>query len=484
MASAKRVVKVMNGGEISFNLVRTPDPVKMNHSEEGDELSLYNDGDDITRKKLKTVVNEIYGIQKFRIRASQRIFSTIVTKMGIKPGEKIYVDEKDITNEEVNSHDCEFVKAMDNDENAIKEQKEQQKLEKERGKLMTSLVKEFNKITDGLISVMIKPELMDSFNKSGINKTELTTFSGSKSARMLKQIIDQNRDETSKITDVTMYYLIHEYVSLKNVEDRLIKLLPDRLEEFDVYKYFLKYVRGCGPSMAACILAKLDIYKANSVSSFHMYTGTDVLPDGTGRSRTSPMIQRTYIDKNGVEKIKDSITYDPWIKSKLLGCLADYMVMSGSEIKETDSSTGKRKVNARPKSRYYEIYEEYKNRIKNREKEPVEVVVVKDGKPILDRNGNPKTIKKFTNGHIERMAKRYMIKMFLQDLYIYWSILEGIEVKTPYVQEKLGYQAKLNVLVFDLKDKTGKTYRMIPVLWEPVVVDFVKMNLRFLGKKI
>jgi hypothetical protein len=40
--------------------------------------------------------------------------------------------------------------------------------------------------------------------------------------------------------------------------------------------------------------------------------------------------------------------------------------------------------------------------------------------------------KKFTPGHIHNMSVRYMIKMFLKDLYNAWRKLEGLEVDEDY----------------------------------------------------
>ena len=40
--------------------------------------------------------------------------------------------------------------------------------------------------------------------------------------------------------------------------------------------------------------------------------------------------------------------------------------------------------------------------------------------------------------HRDRAAKRYMIKMFLKDLYVAWRKIEGLPVRVPYAEEYLG----------------------------------------------
>jgi len=40
--------------------------------------------------------------------------------------------------------------------------------------------------------------------------------------------------------------------------------------------------------------------------------------------------------------------------------------------------------------------------------------------------------------HRDRAAKRYMMKMFLKDLYVAWRTVEGLPVREPYAEEYLG----------------------------------------------
>jgi hypothetical protein len=43
-----------------------------------------------------------------------------------------------------------------------------------------------------------------------------------------------------------------------------------------------------------------------------------------------------------------------------------------------------------------------------------------------------------SKGHRDLAAKRYMVKMFLRDLYVAWRTLEGLPVRVPYSEEYLG----------------------------------------------
>ncbi len=43
-----------------------------------------------------------------------------------------------------------------------------------------------------------------------------------------------------------------------------------------------------------------------------------------------------------------------------------------------------------------------------------------------------------TPGHRKNMAIRYMVKMFLKDLWVAWRTLEGLPVTPDYAEAKLG----------------------------------------------
>jgi hypothetical protein len=84
------------------------------------------------------------------------------------------------------------------------------------------------------------------------------------------------------------------------------------------------------------------------------------------------------------------------------------------------------------------------------------------GNPVLDENGNKQYITSskyaqcyvdylhrlnnradkdtLTDAHKHSMANRYMIKMFIRDLWVTWREYENYEVSEPYEVAKLGYK--------------------------------------------
>jgi len=198
------------------------------------------------------------------------------------------------------------------------------------------------------------------------------------------------------ISNVTELLLAETYLDLVKKENLYIKHIKEIISIFPIWDKFLKDVKGVGEAMAGVIISELDPYKAEYASSFWKYAGLDVTPDGKGRSkRSESLVEIEYIDKKGRKKTRKSITYNPFLKAKLLGVLGTNFLRS--------------------KSKYADIYRNYRNR--------------------LDNHPNHKDKIKL---HKHRMALRYMIKMFLIDLYLAWRELEGLPVHPPYAEAKLG----------------------------------------------
>jgi hypothetical protein len=128
-----------------------------------------------------------------------------------------------------------------------------------------------------------------------------------------------------------------------------------------------------------------------------LYSGLDVAPDGRGRSRRKEhLVETEYVDSEGEIKTKKGITFNPFLKTKLIGVLGSSFLRS--------------------KSKYADIYYNYKHRLENH-----------------------KDHREKSKGHIHNMAVRYAVKRFLIDLHMKWRELEGLEVSQPYEVAKLGY---------------------------------------------
>ena len=211
------------------------------------------------------------------------------------------------------------------------------------------------------------------------------------------------------------YSLIDSYVALERQEAKQFRDLTGTLEEIPIYAGYLHDVVGVGPAMAAVLISYLDPRKARHASSFNKYAGLDVA-SGSGRSRREEhLVEREYVDRNGDIRTRKGVTYNPFLKTKLMGVLGPSFLRSGSPWRE--------------------VYDNYKHRIVS---DPARIkVTVADWKK-LHKAGDVDLRMYWTPGRIHTASTRYMVKMFLQELWVKWRELEGLPVTLPYAEAKLG----------------------------------------------
>lgn len=199
------------------------------------------------------------------------------------------------------------------------------------------------------------------------------------------------------ISNLAEAALVSGYKELVANEAANFKWLAYIVQQHPLWKAFLKDVRGVGPTIAGVIMSEFDIHRAKYPSSLIMYCGLDVAPDGRGRGKYSEhLIDVEYKARNGQIKTKKSITFNPFLKTKMIGILAPSFLKSKNE-------------------KYSTIYYNYKTRYENHPKH-----------------------KDKSKKHRHNMAIRKMISIFLIDLHVAWRTLEGLEVSVPYHEAKLG----------------------------------------------
>ena len=201
------------------------------------------------------------------------------------------------------------------------------------------------------------------------------------------------------ISSYTELCLVANYLELEDQEKTHFRRLGNILKDYPIYNNFLAGVVGVGPAMAGVVISEIDITKAEYPSSLHKYAGLDVAGDGQGRSRRKEHLEDSeYVDADGVVQTKKGITFNPFLKTKLVG------VLGSSFVKQSPD-----------KCKYRKVYDDYKHRIEN-----------------MDAH------KEKSKGHRHNMAVRYMIKIFLIDLYNEWRALESLPVAPTYTEAKLG----------------------------------------------
>jgi len=288
------------------------------------------------QQELKTIVRGVYALQKLRIQTGNRIVAAFKSKLGIKPSEK----------------------------------ESESSISKKDKTLLENIKLAYKNITEGIVDP--DSPLKDKFPPK----------------------------ENPLITNRAELSMVSTYMRLSSTEQRQFKDLVDILDDFPIWTEFLSGVQGIGPAIAAVIISELNPKEADFAASFWKYAGLDVVLTegengevvGEGRcKKASHLIDVEYTTKEGKTATKKSITFNPFLKTKLCGVLGPSFLKQGS------------------RSKYEGVYREYREWLDT-----------------SDRHREKTKIHKY------RMSIRYMVKAFLVDLYIQWRTLEGLPINHPF----------------------------------------------------
>ena len=248
-------------------------------------------------------------------------------------------------------------------------------------------------------------------------------------------------------------------LAARDQENEIEKRMKSVLKRFPVYNEFLSQTKGVGTIAAATIISSFDIYKATTVSKMWQYAGLNPgLVKGKKRKdkadgsfdiiTTDTMIRGDRMTAGFVAPFNKSL------RTALCGVLASGFLMAGynyvpvpqeayDELPEhlralKDKTINGKRVKDCPcrleiTCPYCQHYFNYKQRLANSEKTVTEI-------KSKGAKGEQVAWKDAKAGHRERAAKRYMVKMFVQDLYNAWRIIEGLPVRPPYQEEYLGHK--------------------------------------------
>jgi hypothetical protein len=247
-----------------------------------------------------------------------------------------------------------------------------------------------------------------------------------------------------------MGYISQLHGKLKELEVGAEKHVTAALKSHIMWDW-LSAIRGMGPRMAGVLLSEVDINRAPTVSSLWRHAGCAPVPaadeeeayrvlvaslgglEAEIAARLGVAVQEyrsfsssapsaledvqakdlwaAYLEKREqlgritmvAERPRkgEKLKYNKFLKTKLLGVMADNFLMLNSP--------------------YRRFYDEYKHR--------------------KDSAGWGKS-----KGHRHNAAKRYMVKMFLQDFWVEWRTRANLPVRVPYSNEYLGkvHQGKSN----------------------------------------
>jgi len=256
-----------------------------------------------------------------------------------------------------------------------------------------------------------KEEILDKEGREILAKIRKTYDHFTEGVAKFPKQAEFNGDEI--ISSYADLCLARQFFELEKQEESNGKLLEQTLKDFPAYEAVFRKFKGIGPAMAGVFISCVEIEKAAYPSSLWKLCGVDVGPDGRGRGKYAEhLVGREYQDTDGNTKTKKGVTFNPWLKSKLLGVIAPGFMMLGPE-----------------RSKYAQIYKDYKHRLENH----VKYGIANDGKK--DEFG-----RFIGKARRHKMALRYAAKIFLIDLHGAWRAFEGLPPSAPYSEAKLGHK--------------------------------------------
>lgn len=375
---------------------------------------------------IRSLVRGAYDIQTLRVATGNRVTANFKYKLGFK-------NEDNMTEED---------------------------LEKISKGILNRLTQSYTRITDGVIE--------EGAELIAANAPSLRKFVG---------------DEV--ISTYAEFTLVHGYMKLLSDEKEQFKMLESAMKGIPIYDKFLSEVDGIGPQMAGVIISEIDIYASQYSSSIWKYAGLDVvrvaryfnaqkkecevpnwmlvefynhndsevpyLAEGkypvvwveSGRSRRAgSLVRRDYLDNERNAATRNSITFNPFLKTKLIGVLGSSFLRSGKVMVDGKRMGSAKRLALAKENGYKSADEDSVDGFLRGLGHEVREERSQYGKAYYDYRARLDHMREHsdkTELHKHNMAVRYMVKLFLVDLYKVWRELEGLPVMPSYA-ERLGLQ--------------------------------------------
>lgn len=168
----------------------------------------------------------------------------------------------------------------------------------------------------------------------------------------------------------------HYLQRFMDLEEELDKTIAEIVTQYPVYDY-ISQVKGIGPIYAAQLIALIDIDRAPHCSSLWRYAGMAVIGGKIERPTKG-----------------EKLHYNPRLKTICYRIALSFRKTSSSPYNDIHDNA----------YNYYQV---------NRPE--------------------------WTDSHCKASARRKMVKIFLQHLWLTWRKLENLPVSEPYVQSHLGH---------------------------------------------
>ena len=230
--------------------------------------------------------------------------------------------------------------------------------------------------------------------------------------------------------------------SLLDIEKQLTKQLNTLLKQVPVWNYWLKDVKGVGPRLAGAILSRIAVKyqvveKLDNVTEIQRRFAVKfqnkpgyLIPVYRG-IQAFPNVSKLWAYcglhvEDGVAPRRrrgERVDWNPTLKMLLLGRLATSFIRTARGEKYEQ-------IYRKQKS-YYMSPEKYGPALQDPRKCPRYEECIKRLRQAAKRLGRMEKHPP-CRAHIDAMARRYMIKEFVKDLWIEWRKAENLPIFPPY----------------------------------------------------
>lgn len=383
---------------------------------------------DVVKQQIRTMISTLYDVQKLRIGAGNRLTSQFYKTLGIEPSKSPENADKEIQSvlSLLKSEYDRITDGIAKNNVSLKKQislliqDEKNPLRAVRDTTDYSMIKSYVHLLDSeeeltkVLDTYVKQHpLWDAF------------FKDIKGCGTLMSAVCIAYLDPYKARHVSCFYRYAGLDTVQNMDEHGNRLYLAVNDGYRTVREKFKFIYQCDGSLyngkvingaedvdgipvytttSGEVLLKMPVMRIVDGNEEQVYEGlNEGESDYVGEVVTSEHGRRAgdtemfeYVAKDGTTKLKRGITYNPTLKTKLMG------VLSGCLIKAKDPV-------------YSTIYYDYKKRLELSPKHA--------SKSALQKN---------------RMALRYMMKQFLRNLWVTWRTLEGLPVDNPYEVDKLG----------------------------------------------
>lgn len=226
---------------------------------------------------------------------------------------------------------------------------------------------------------------------------------------------------------------------LKNLEDYVDGRVAELIQEHPAYPWFSR-IKGVGGENIGKVVTPIDIERAKTISALWKFAGFSV-EDGSAPRRVKGGGKLAYNSqlRSMCWRLANSL-------KRAKGCFYDYYIKEKEKYQERFLSQGY-KILATPRGRWAcancgASWERNRDVIACCDNQQIEKKLRQEPPGVI------------WVGHLDAMAVRKMIKLFLACLWLVWREAEGLPVTRPYAIDRLGHNSLIQP--WEMVDRLAK----------------------------